>query len=336
MNHRDSPLYWAFPAGTWGGTRVRISVFFPLVWLVFCWKLEDLALGSVVTSALFLSVVLHEFGHVVAARRTGGDGQEILIWPLGGLAFVQPAGTFASRFITAASGPLVNLAICLITLWHILGLPAAMRGDAFNPLVMPAVDLGRDLLSAVLVVAFTVNWVLLLVNLIPVFPLDGGRMLQAVLSARLGNETGTTAYIKVGFVFAFLMMFAGLLMGHVFVLFIGSLVLVLNMQESIQLQAGEGYSESFMGYDFSQGYTSLERSLDERPPPRKGVLARWLERRREQRRRREELQEAEDARVLDSLLEKVHLVGMDGLTDAERRQLARASARIRDRGNRRA
>ena len=330
MNHRESPLYWAIPIGTWAGTRVRVSVFFPLVLLLFCVRLESVALGGAVTGVLFLSVLLHEYGHVIAARRTGGSGDEILIWPLGGLAYVQTQPNFQSRFVTAAAGPLVNLGLCVLTVWHVVRLPSLHTADVWNPFVMPNVDLAGQTFSAFLVITFTVNWALLLLNLIPVYPLDGGRMLQAGLTTKLGKETGTDIYIKVGFFFAFVMMFGGLMFDHTYLLFIGSIVLVLNMQESVQMRSGESYDESFMGYDFSQGYTSLERSEEQPAPRRQSAISRWKEKRQKERTRRQQEQEMEDARLLDQLLDKVHAQGMDSLTDAERRDLDRVSARIRN------
>ena len=75
-----------------------------------------LALGIAVCAVLWVSVLLHEFGHIYGARLTGGSGNEILLWPLGGLAFVRPAGTLKSQLISTGGGPLVNLALCLITL----------------------------------------------------------------------------------------------------------------------------------------------------------------------------------------------------------------------------
>ena len=336
MNSRESLLYWALPFGTWFGTRVRISVFFPLLVLVLCWKF-GLALGGVVSGIVFLSVLFHEFGHIVAAHRTGGTGDEILVWPLGGLSYVQPAGTFRSRFSTAAAGPAVNLVLCLITLWHVLQLEPDVRAAVFHPLKMPIGELSRDLASAVsdvLLLTFTVNWVLLLVNLIPVYPLDGGRMLQAVLTSRLGGSAGTEAYIKIGFFFAFVMMFGGLIADSTFVVFIGSIVLVLNMQESFHMRTGDAYDESFMGYDFSQGYTSLERSVDDPPARRPGFFRRRKEKRRMEKQRRMQEKEAEAARQLDALLDKVHTQGIDSLSEAEKRQLDRASARYRNKGDR--
>jgi stage IV sporulation protein FB len=93
-----------------------------------------------------------------------------------------------------------------------------------------------------------------------------------------------------------------------------------------------GGEESLFGYDFSEGYTSLERDQPAPPPRRRqSWFQRWLQRRAERKMRREqETREAEERRM-DELLEKVQRVGMQGLTDEERRFLIRASARYRNR-----
>ena len=94
-----------------------------------------------------------------------------------------------------------------------------------------------------------------------------------------------------------------------------------------------GGEENLFGYDFSQGYTSLERDQPQPAPPRRrqSWFQRWLQRRAERKMRRElEVREAEERRM-DELLEKVQRVGMQGLTDEERRFLIRASARYRNR-----
>jgi len=87
MHNYRNPLYWSFPCGTWFQTQVRISFFLPLLLILLCFQLKDLPLALVFGGVFFLSILLHEFGHVIAARMTGGSGDEILIWPLGGLAF---------------------------------------------------------------------------------------------------------------------------------------------------------------------------------------------------------------------------------------------------------
>lgn len=329
MVSRESTLHWSFSVGTWFSTRVRVSVFFPLVLLVVWFQLKNLPIAAIFSLILLLSVLAHEFGHVLAARATGGGGDEILIWPLGGLAFVQPGPGVASRLITTATGPLFNLAVCAIVAWPVS--QSVHATAAFNPLVFPPVTLTDHILSDVLVLIFTANWILLLVNLIPVYPLDGGRMLQTVLTARWGGETGGTAYIRVGFLCAFAILLGGMMAESVWVVSIGAIVLVLNMQETMQRGNADEYDDSFLGYDFSAGYTSLERESTPSAEKRPGLLQRWKDKRREQR-EQQEREEAEEAeRCLDELLAKVHAHGMDSLTETEKRQLRQVSDRYRDR-----
>ena len=64
---------------------------------------------------LFVSVLLHEFGHCFGARIMGGRGEEILMWPLGGLAFADPPRRPWPQLVTTVGGPLVNVVICLVT-----------------------------------------------------------------------------------------------------------------------------------------------------------------------------------------------------------------------------
>lgn len=330
MNNRESPLYWSIPLGTWFWTRVRVSVFFPLIVIVLFVNF-GLAVGGLLSGILFVSVLFHEFGHIYAARATGGLGDEILIWPLGGLAFVQPAGTFASKLLTAAAGPIVNLLLCAITLWPVV--QSGHLAVALKPLVLPHVDLAQEFVQAIFVFTFTLNWLLLLINLIPVFPLDGGRMLQACLATRLGNETAADLSIKIGIFLAFVAMFAGLLIDNGIVLvFFGAFLLVLNMQESFQMRTGDTYDESFMGYDFSQGYTSLEKSSAEERRSRPGLLKRWRMKRRLEKQQQADRRDAEVAEQLDALLDKVHIHGIESLSEPEKRLLDRASARFRDKG----
>lgn len=333
MNNRSSPLSWSFPAGTWFSTEVRVSVFFPLLLLVLWWRLGDISFALVFGAILVASVIAHEFGHVVAARFTGGAGDEIVIWPLGGLALVEPANTFSSRLQTAAAGLIVNAMICLLTL------PAVLNSEflvpALNPLVLPFNQFSGQLLEDLLILAFAANWVLFLVNLIPVYPLDGGRMLQACLVTRLSGSVAAAVYLRVGFVVAFLMLIAGLMVdGEQFsgawIVFIGAIILMLNMQESMQLQAAESGDESFMGYDFSQGYTSLERKREREPKKRVGFLKRWRAKRIADKQRRAREREERIEVELDALLDKVHNQGMDSLTESEKRQLRRASVRYRN------
>ena len=122
--------------------------------------------------ALFGIVLLHEFGHALACRQTGGQADQIVLWPLGGIAFVDPPRRPGAVLWSIAAGPLVNVA--LVPLLSIaLSLAQADGGPSdFYRLVWHV---------------WQINWVLLIFNLLPVYPLDGGQILRALLWFPLGE-----------------------------------------------------------------------------------------------------------------------------------------------------
>lgn len=343
MNNRQNPLYWSFGAGTWSGVHLRISWLMPLLLAWFLYEFH-LPLGGSLFAVLFGSVLLHEIGHILAARATEGTGDEILLWPLGGLAFVESSSPRAQRLI-AAAGPLVNLLLCGLFLQAVLH--SDSMPQAFNPLVVPfspeTFGAARDvsagavgqanLVSDVQVLMFWVNWLGFLVNLIPAYPLDGGQILRSWLTARMGTGMGTEIAIRLAYAAAVLIAVGGLVFAKSMVLVVlAFLIIVLAMQESFQLQAAESYDDSFLGYDFSQGYTSLEKSEPARPQRRVGLLQRWLERRKAEKQRRLVEQSQQTDQQLDAILAKVHERGLASLTPAEKRLLKRASNRYRGKG----
>jgi stage IV sporulation protein FB len=334
MDSRDNPVYLSISCGNWFMTHVRVSVLVPLIVLGMCWQLHDIRLGLIFGAILFVSLLLHEFSHILAVRLTGGVGNEILIWPLGGLALVQPAANFRSQFLTPAAGPLSNLAVCLMVaapVWHSAEAPAKF----LNPFVFPPAGLHEPLASYVFVLIFWCNWILVLANLMPVFPLDGIRMVLAVLKNRTDVESAAETAIRISLLFAGLIMAVGLFfLDSAWVVTFGAVAMILSLVEFFQMRTADTLDDSFMGYDFSQGYTSLERSNKSNPSTgrrRQGWLERWRERRRAAKDLRAKLDAEQAQQQLDAILAKVHLNGISSLTDAEKRQLNRASARLRDR-----
>lgn len=250
---------------------------------------------------------------------------------MGGLAAVAPASSFRSRFLTPAAGPLVNLTLCLLTLIPVLG--TEFRTAVFHPFVVPISGMSTSPLTDVFILTFWVNYILMLINLIPVHPFDGGRMLQACLSTRWKSESATDIYLKVGCIVGFIGFLGGMMADSTWVVAISAFVLLMNLQESFQMRSGESYDDSFMGYDFSQGYTSLERENEQRAARKPGWLERRRERKREEKTRREQERKIEVQQQLDVLLDKIQTHGMDSLSDAERRQLEQASALFREKGD---
>lgn len=123
--------------------------------------------------ALFCIVLLHEFGHSLACRQVGGRAERIVLWPLGGIAFVSPPRRAGAVLWSIAAGPLVNVA--LVPVLFALHAGAALLGFQ-----------GTDLYTFISTLQ-TTNLVLLVFNLLPVYPLDGGQILQAVLWFFLGE-----------------------------------------------------------------------------------------------------------------------------------------------------
>lgn len=344
MDDYERPFDFSISLGTWFHTEIRVSLFFLLLVPLLCFALQDTTYGLILGGVLFASVLWHEMAHIVAARQTGGSGERVLITPIGGMAYVQTAPTLSANIITPAAGPIVNLMIC------VLALPAVVQSDhireALNPLYLPALQFEQHMLSDVLVLAFAINWVLFLINLVPVFPLDGGQILKSLLQAKTGREAATQIYLKAGTVIAWVILVAGLLLPGEptkFLVCFGAIVLVLNREESFRSRMSvESYDESFMGYDFSEGYTSLERSApleeeDALEPEDEnggklsaGPLQRWKERRLAEKQERDRQLEEEAEQQLDEILSKLHDKGMESLSEAERRVLEMASNRYRE------
>ncbi|MEY2488695.1 MAG: hypothetical protein QOC70_637 [Verrucomicrobiota bacterium] len=125
--------------------------------------------------ALFGIVLLHEFGHALACRQTGGQADRIVLWPLGGIAFVNPPRRPGAVLWSIAAGPLVNVA--LVPVLELLWIFAGNAGWA---------DTSPDLFHLIWAIR-GINLLLLIFNMLPVYPLDGGQILQALLWFPLGE-----------------------------------------------------------------------------------------------------------------------------------------------------
>ncbi|MEM8680205.1 MAG: site-2 protease family protein, partial [Planctomycetota bacterium] len=187
-----------------------------------------------------------------------------------------------------------------------------------------------------------INWWLFVLNLIPAFPFDGGQLcLASVQVAKPGmsreQAVATVAMlarvVSIGLLLAAVVLhdavsgspiptWLPLVLLAIFVFFSARV-------EEVQARHPEEEEETF-GYDFSQGYTSLERSsTTQAKPERPSWFARMLEERRERRQRRQEAREADEERQMDEILQRLHTDGQDSLTPAERALLKRVSARYR-------
>ena len=156
--------------------------------------------GVVEYLALFCIVLMHEFGHALACRQVGGVADRIILWPLGGIAFVNPPPRPGAYLWSIAAGPLVNVALI-----PIIGITSFIVPQ--NQLSTPPSDVA--LLFSDL---NYINWALLIFNMLPIFPLDGGQILRGVLWFPLGPLRSLQIASAVGLIGGALLALAGLLL----------------------------------------------------------------------------------------------------------------------------
>jgi Zn-dependent protease len=211
--------------GSVAGIPVELHLSFFLIWVLIAFSdaeaawAERVARASSLSALIVLSVVLHELGHALAARREGVRTLAITLYPVGGIARmtsleVEPR----AELRIAAAGPAVSLALGAAFLGLML-LQNALGWWLPRPLGM----LVRDGLH--------LNLGLGLFNLIPAFPLDGGRMLRAWLSLRRGAERATAAAARLGRLFAGMLVGFGLF-GNPMMALLGIFLLALGIGEA--------------------------------------------------------------------------------------------------------
>ncbi len=269
------------------------------------------------TACVFGIILLHEFGHCYAAHRMGGGADAVVLWPLGGLAYCVAPNIPRAQFWVAAGGPLVNVGIAI--LYEVLVVPFVLPQLSNRFLVAPLLNIGYW------------NLFLLIFNLLPMWPLDGGRIFQAIVWGKtksLGKASQMTVYVTWGTIALTLILS---LTGNVFPRFGPLTIFILFWcvfeTEKLRRHLKESEEDYVFGYDFSRGYTSLGRTGGPVEKPRKPT---FFERRRQRRREREKQQKAEMRQRVDSLLDKISAEGMQSLSAKERAFLEEASRRLGD------
>jgi stage IV sporulation protein FB len=337
-------LSWSLNLGRFGGVQVRLHVFFLLAaaYALHLGLLYEggrlLGFALLTTGILLASVLLHELGHYLAARRLGGAYDQILLWPFGGLTAPHLHGDPSSEMLVALSGPAVNLLVCCAAAAGLQGIDVRFE-DLLNPLVPPimAADAVWFPWRGCLEMTFWLNWLLVLVNLLPAFPLDGARALRAGMAfafpARvagyLAAVCGQLAAVGV-WISAWWLNMGPLAYATMPLVLLGIFMFFAALAEADRCREID-QDELTLGYDFSQGYTSLERQQTEAPPVRNGLLRQWIDNCRESRRRRQLEQESEEERRVDAILARLHETGRDALSPQDQALLLRVSQRYRDR-----
>ena len=350
-------LSWSIDLGRWLGVQVRVHYFlvlFGLSRLIWAAVEPGHVIGPTAAwvGLLFVVLALHELGHVLMARIHDTEPEPVQLWPLGNLVIPGPSRTNDTVAI-AAAGLLTSftLAIGTAVILAICGTSMVFNPFGYFGKGSALVDLGTPILanSQLQVPAFQLlwwagwfgylNWMLFLVNLIPAFPFDGGRILRVILARSPIGLTRENPYAQwtarscaliLGLVGLFRMV-AGPFDTGLLILFIAVMIEVIVQTEARMLDDGGFYEEGVFGYDFSEGYTSLEGSTAKVRPVRESALKSWRRRRSDARLQRRADREAAEELRLDEILDKLHQHGKGSLTDEEQRFLIQASSKIRNR-----
>jgi Zn-dependent protease/predicted transcriptional regulator len=224
-------MHWSVTIGRIGGTAIRLHITFILflMWIgISDYHAEGFlsARSSVIfLLLLFACVVAHEFGHILMARHFGIKTPDVTLLPIGGVANMEriPEDPW-QELPVALAGPLVNVAIAGVLMF-------------FGKLAF-ADFASIDLATAPLVPRLAlVNISLVAFNLVPAFPMDGGRVLRALLAMKLGPQRATEIAARLGQGFAFLFLALGLVYNPMLIL-IGLFIFVTG---SAELQAGQAH-----------------------------------------------------------------------------------------------
>jgi Zn-dependent protease/CBS domain-containing protein len=227
-------MRWSFPIAKIAGTIVQIHVtfFLLLAWLggsyYMAGGMQAAVDGLLFILLLFACVIAHEFGHALAARRYGISTPTITLLPIGGVARLQRMPEEPGQeFVVAIAGPLVNVVIAG-AIFLVLGGQADMA--ALGALGDESIGLLPKL--------FSVNVALVLFNLIPAFPMDGGRILRSLLAMKLSYARATRIAANIGQTLAIFFGILGLF-GNILLLLIAVFVFLGAGQEAAVVEMRE-------------------------------------------------------------------------------------------------
>jgi len=249
---------------------------------------------------------------------------------LGGLTTLGPTREQPIEMTTAVAGSAVNLAVSLLAAATL----AAMRQPIlplFQPLHLPSHSPTLTFAGTLSMIAW-INWLIVLINLLPAYPLDGARALRAILRPHFGFRSAVVATWRTGFVTAFALFVAAwvLRVDHnqaaLACSLLGIFLYFSSWQEAERLNAPEGAEENDLYEDSYQ--TAADDSSRRRNT---GPLRRWLDHRRHTRLTRLLQQEREEESRVDEVLARLHTEGREALSVEDQALLRRVSARYRER-----
>ncbi|HVR84100.1 MAG TPA: site-2 protease family protein [Planctomycetota bacterium] len=281
-------------------------------------------LMAVTQAILIASILFHELGHCWMAIRHRGHAEKILLWPLGGLSYLEYDRRPQLQIQVSIIGPISSLLLSAICFGILRATDIPLDWNLAHPL-RSWYPMGFTLAQILILHAARLNLILGLFNVIPAYPLDGGQVLQAFLTLKIGRLRAAQVTSAVSIVVGAAMVFFGFVRSEILLTLIGLNILFAAHQLRSLIRMGELDAHPSMGGGGSSGEFDY---MPERPR-KKGFWARWKEKRSRAAAARDlERDQAGRARV-DAVLEKVSREGIGSLTSDEKRILDEASRRSR-------
>ena len=225
-------MRWSLRIGSLGGTSILIHVtlLLFLLWIAAIYYRQGGAQaawqGTLFIAILFFCVLLHELGHVFAARYYGVKTRDVTLWPFGGIASMEQMPEKPSQeLVVALAGPAVNVVIAAVLLLWL--------GFRVDPQNLVAIENSAISLAAKVAAA---NIILVLFNMIPAFPMDGGRVLRALLAMWMGNARATELAATIGQAFAVVFGVIGIFYYNPMLLIIAVFIFLAASSEAAQAQ----------------------------------------------------------------------------------------------------
>jgi Zn-dependent protease len=246
------------------GIDIKMHITFPLilVWAALSFGYfrnagwEGAVYGVLVTILVFVIVVLHELGHSIAALYYHVPVRQIVLLPIGGVALLdQIPEDPRQELVIAAAGPLVNGIIALL-----LALIAPLLGQSLSAagLLDLTASLGVLTFSAIFSYVFATNLFIGLFNLIPAYPMDGGRILRALLATRLNYLAATRVAVVIGQLLSWSFGLYGFLSGNFFLIILAFFIYVGAGQEGRMIQVRGVLGDLRVEQAYSQGVRSID------------------------------------------------------------------------------
>jgi len=220
-------MKWSFQIAEIAGIPVKLHLTFFLVFLIF----NNILLALV----LFFFVTVHELAHSIVAKSFGIKVREITLYPIGGVASL--GGTPKKplhEFLISLAGPMVNIGVLVILYYPMISIlgQETLKGSliAFLSGYIPF-----NGAKAVMIWVYWMNFMLAVFNLIPAFPMDGGRILRAILTKSIGLAKATKIAVIIGMGFAIVLGYVAFRSGSIFTMFIALFLFLAASSEEMQV-----------------------------------------------------------------------------------------------------